>query len=894
MTYWKRYYRQIAEINIFPNHQNKRFHSSTSSEDESILAICTERKLRDKNIAADPNLFFDIESYDEEFYIVKTVDSSHHEIIPPDQCICKEKKSFESKPKPTPTNEEEGEEIREEGEVAMNKTMKKINAFQSHLHESCIEELEEMKKFGLPTYFLNSPWDNEPQEEERKTPKYQEQQTRNPKKKRKKKKKSNNSNEPENTNHLHFNEDEFKNPLIHETENDNQDHTQHVGFVVENQDQIVEDECQFVEQQEREVVTTTSEQYTDEWSDYLSNTPTGWDEYWTQYSNQLVWHDWCQKFNEMKIQFIQKKQIGGDSLKNLTVDDVDWNDEAWNEIYQSHYWQSFCFYLEEYKKDNLKEEKPLVETGPNIDNCEQSPKSNKGMEEPNTLILTTENQEISGDKTCMTMTDHTEYQDEARSEDNVELIVSNLLEEMVTKVVKITKKSSSSKSKKKTRKYEGVGAFLERLNTSSTVDDNDGDETKDVVGDSTPLDQLMEQEGGNCSPVSEQSEHQPKVTDAEMADSIETTDHHASDLTEQIPFDYSLFGLSSNRNKRKHSPLFKRAETWYLPPYSGKRKRVTFTDENTDTESLSMNLDSTKDIGSSLESDKSRSLESKPFFKNVSKFLRTIKDKITKTFKISNNNQAKSDSLSNHTETNELKEETPETDLPPPKRKSRRTFYHEHIPDEIVDQFGKEIGKYWAQRYRYFSRYDEGIQLDREGWFSVTPEKIAEHIAERCQSDVVVDAFCGVGGNAIQFAFTCHHVIAIDIDPVRLECARHNARVYGVEDRISFILGDFFQLAPYLKADVVFLSPPWGGPDYISADVFDIETMMLPVGGTELFRYASMITGNVAMFLPRNVDVEQVIALTEPGRKVEIEKNLLNNKVKTIMVYYGDLVSNMT
>ena len=42
-----------------------------------------------------------------------------------------------------------------------------------------------------------------------------------------------------------------------------------------------------------------------------------------------------------------------------------------------------------------------------------------------------------------------------------------------------------------------------------------------------------------------------------------------------------------------------------------------------------------------------------------------------------------------------------------------------------------------------------------ESWFSVTPEKIAQHTAERCRCDVVVDAFCGAGGNSIQFAFTC-------------------------------------------------------------------------------------------------------------------------------------------
>lgn len=38
-------------------------------------------------------------------------------------------------------------------------------------------------------------------------------------------------------------------------------------------------------------------------------------------------------------------------------------------------------------------------------------------------------------------------------------------------------------------------------------------------------------------------------------------------------------------------------------------------------------------------------------------------------------------------------------------------------------------------------------------------------------------------------------MIAIDIDPVKLECARHNARIYGVEDRIEFIQADYMQVS---------------------------------------------------------------------------------------------------
>lgn len=59
------------------------------------------------------------------------------------------------------------------------------------------------------------------------------------------------------------------------------------------------------------------------------------------------------------------------------------------------------------------------------------------------------------------------------------------------------------------------------------------------------------------------------------------------------------------------------------------------------------------------------------------------------------------------------------------------------------------------QRERYFSLYSSGCLLDEEGWYSVTPELIANQIAERCRCGTILDAFCGVGGNAIAFAQTC-------------------------------------------------------------------------------------------------------------------------------------------
>lgn len=221
------------------------------------------------------------------------------------------------------------------------------------------------------------------------------------------------------------------------------------------------------------------------------------------------------------------------------------------------------------------------------------------------------------------------------------------------------------------------------------------------------------------------------------------------------------------------------------------------------------------------------------------------------------------------------------------KKKRKQSKRNISLPIEIDND--KTLLKYWLKRYRLFSKFDQGIKMDRESWFSVTPEKIAEHIAQRCKCDTIIDAFCGAGGNAIQFAFTCERVLAIDIDPIKIELARNNARVYGVDDRIEFIVGDFLKLAPKLVADVVFLSPPWGGPEYTKTETYDLNNIMHPTGGTNIFKIAKGITDHVAYFLPRNVDTMQLAMLAGVGGGVEVEQNFLDRKLIAIMAYYGEL-----
>ncbi|KAL6334629.1 hypothetical protein AAG906_019485 [Vitis piasezkii] len=198
------------------------------------------------------------------------------------------------------------------------------------------------------------------------------------------------------------------------------------------------------------------------------------------------------------------------------------------------------------------------------------------------------------------------------------------------------------------------------------------------------------------------------------------------------------------------------------------------------------------------------------------------------------------------------------------------------------------VEKYWRQRYNLFSSYDDGIKMDEEGWFSVTPEEIAIRHAERSGGGCVIDCFSGVGGNTIQFAKMCHHVVAIDLDPHKVELAFNNAKIYGVEDYIDFIIGDFFQLASSLKGDVAFLAPPWEG-HHIKQFEFFLD-LLKPKDGYSIFQAAQAITPNIIMFLPRNVDlrqVEELSWLSSPPLNIEIEENYVQNHLKGITAYFG-------
>lgn len=178
-------------------------------------------------------------------------------------------------------------------------------------------------------------------------------------------------------------------------------------------------------------------------------------------------------------------------------------------------------------------------------------------------------------------------------------------------------------------------------------------------------------------------------------------------------------------------------------------------------------------------------------------------------------------------------------------------------PKDVEDEL-------WQERYLLFSKFDEGIKLDESAWSVTTHERIAKKIAQTCSANVVIDAFCGVGGNTIQFARK-YKVIAVDIDCHKLDMAEHNSKIYSVHDNIEFVQGDFLEVADNFRGDVTFLAPDM----QFMPSGFDIFCHYSPPI-RDTVRAALKCSDHLMLYLPPNFDPEQIAQLVSETEDMEI------------------------
>ena len=156
--------------------------------------------------------------------------------------------------------------------------------------------------------------------------------------------------------------------------------------------------------------------------------------------------------------------------------------------------------------------------------------------------------------------------------------------------------------------------------------------------------------------------------------------------------------------------------------------------------------------------------------------------------------------------------------------------------------------------------------LDEEGRRSLTERSRAQAHAALIDTDVVIDACCGCGGNAIAFAMAGKQVLAIENDATRIGLAQRNAAEFGVAEKIRFFCGELQDhLAPLMTEHpdaAVFVDPPWRKGDSIE-EVPRWPDLLPGRKGTERLLSAAPF---VLLKLPRSFDLK-----TLPGSGWQLE-----------------------
>ena len=147
---------------------------------------------------------------------------------------------------------------------------------------------------------------------------------------------------------------------------------------------------------------------------------------------------------------------------------------------------------------------------------------------------------------------------------------------------------------------------------------------------------------------------------------------------------------------------------------------------------------------------------------------------------------------------------------------------------------------------------------------------------------------------------------AIEKNPQVLACAKKNAEVYGVADKISWHEGDCFSIIEKELADmgeysVIFASPPWGGmsrcpvsmawskvltnvgPGYRSDSVFNLSKMQ-PYSLSDILHPFQRLTGDVALYLPRTSDLRQLADFANSDQKVTVMHYCMEGASKVCLI----------
>jgi trimethylguanosine synthase len=152
-------------------------------------------------------------------------------------------------------------------------------------------------------------------------------------------------------------------------------------------------------------------------------------------------------------------------------------------------------------------------------------------------------------------------------------------------------------------------------------------------------------------------------------------------------------------------------------------------------------------------------------------------------------------------------------------------------------------------------KFSKPLSADPDAYYMSCPEVVGQHLAKQLSRfKTAVELCCAVGAAVIPLAQSMEKVTGVDISHDRVRDAKHNAELYGVEDKTDFIVGDVLDpdLLQSISAEVAILDPDWslsGAEKSVHVDnVDDTQPSM-----REMFNLTKRyITPNIVIRVPKH------------------------------------------
>lgn len=122
------------------------------------------------------------------------------------------------------------------------------------------------------------------------------------------------------------------------------------------------------------------------------------------------------------------------------------------------------------------------------------------------------------------------------------------------------------------------------------------------------------------------------------------------------------------------------------------------------------------------------------------------------------------------------------------------------------------------------------LKITKEGEYSITRRKDGQKIisiikAVSKDSKSITDATGCVGGDTIMFGLNFEEVQSIELSKENFNALAHNVNVFELKN-IKLHFGDAVHLYNW-QTDILYIDPPWGGPQYKEALELDLSISQL-------------------------------------------------------------------